>query len=107
MASYPMVEAALMEAVPDEVRGRVFGLFITVGGLIGNASHWVVGDWVKHLGENTHTPVGYFSAYAMLAGFLVMSLAGLPCLRAIRKREHLATANTPEDSAAHQPQLPT
>ena len=44
MASYPITEAALMEAVPDSVRGRVFGLFITVGGLIGNLSHWLVGD---------------------------------------------------------------
>src|SRR5207237_686478 len=36
MSSYPMTEAALMESVPDAVRGRVFGLFITVGGLLGN-----------------------------------------------------------------------
>src|SRR5438876_3821433 len=36
MSNYPMVEAALMEAVPDAVRGRAFGFFITVAGLIGN-----------------------------------------------------------------------
>ena len=53
LASYPVVEAALMESVPDAVRGRVFGLFITTGGLIGNISHWAVGDFVKNLGVRT------------------------------------------------------
>jgi MFS family permease len=51
MASYPMVEAMLMESVPDAVRGRVFGLFITIGGLLGNLSHWIAGDAVKRLGN--------------------------------------------------------
>jgi MFS transporter, FSR family, fosmidomycin resistance protein len=106
MASYPMVEAALMEAVPDEVRGRVFGLFITVGGLIGNSSHWAVGAWVKHLGERASTPSGYYPGYGVLAGLLVVSLLGLPCLQAIRKREHLESAR-PDDRATHHPQLPT
>jgi len=107
MASYPMVEAALMESVPDEVRGRVFGLFLTVGGLIGNVSHWAVGAWVKQLGDRAAEPEGYFFGYAFLAGLLIVSLFGLPCLHAIRKREHLDYAPPAEDSAVHQPQLPT
>lgn len=107
MASYPMVEAALMEAVPDEMRGRVFGLFITVGGLIGNSSHWAVGAWVKSLGERAATPSGYYFGYGVLAGLLILSLLGIPCLKAIRKREHLASPAPGDDRAAHQPQLPT
>jgi MFS transporter, FSR family, fosmidomycin resistance protein len=89
MASYPMVEAALMQSVPDPVRGRVFGLFITVGGLIGNLSHWIVGSQVKRMGDAAQDPASYFSLYGVLAGLLVLSLLGLPCLHAIRKREHL------------------
>lgn len=96
MASYPTVEAALMESVPDAVRGRVFGLFITVGGLIGNLSHWLVGDAVKRMGDGAHASASYFTLYAVLSGLIVLSLAGLPCLHAIRKREHL-------ESAAHAP----
>ncbi len=87
MASYPITEAALMEAVPDSVRGRVFGLFITIGGLIGNLSHWLVGSWVQHLGARAFSPESYLPLYAMLALMVVGSLAGLPCLHAIRKRE--------------------
>ncbi|MEK7707625.1 MAG: MFS transporter [Verrucomicrobiota bacterium] len=89
LASYPMVEAALMQSVPDAVRGRVFGLFITVGGLIGNLSHWIVGNEVKRMGDAAHEPASYFTLYGALAGLVVASLLGLPCLHAIRKREHL------------------
>jgi MFS transporter, FSR family, fosmidomycin resistance protein len=87
MASYPIVEAALMESVPDSVRGRVFGLFITIGGLLGNLSHWLAGKWVEGLGANGNKVSAYYSLYGWLAIFLIASLAGLPCLRAIRQRE--------------------
>jgi MFS family permease len=87
MASYPMTEAALMEAVPDAVRGRVFGLFVMGGGVIGNLSHWAVGMKVKHLGEAAHTVNAYFPAYTAIALLTLASLTGLICLPAIRRRE--------------------
>jgi MFS family permease len=87
LSSYPMTEAAVMESVPDSVRGRVFGVFITVGGLIGNLSHWIVGAQVKKLGEAAYRPGGYYVLYGALGGLILISLAGLPCMRALRKRE--------------------
>lgn len=89
MASYPMVEAMLMESVPDAVRGRVFGLFITIGGLLGNLSHWLAGDAVRRLGQRAATIEGYFPLYFGLAVFVVVSLLGLIGLQALRKREGL------------------
>lgn len=89
MASYPMIEAMLMEAVPDAVRGRVFGLFITIGGLLGNLSHWLAGDAVKRLGARAATIAGYFPLYFALAVCVVVSLLGLVGLQALRKREGL------------------
>lgn len=89
MASYPMIEAMLMEAVPDAVRGRVFGLFITIGGLIGNLSHWLAGDAVKRLGQRAATVEGYVPLYYGLAGMVVLSLLGLVGLNALRNREKL------------------
>ena len=88
IANYPMVEAALMEAVPDAVRGRVFGLFITIGGLLGNLSHWVAGHWVKQLGAKAGAPETYHGYYLLLAALVLVSLLGLPCLQEIRNREH-------------------
>lgn len=94
MGSYPMVEAALMQAVPDSVRGRVFGLFITVGGLVGNLSHWLAGRWVKSLGEAAHNVSGYFPLYLTLAVLVFLSLLGLPFLHALRKREQAIGADS-------------
>lgn len=89
MATYPMIEAGLMESVPDAVRGRVFGFFITIGGLIGNLSHWIVGGWVQRLGDTASSPVNFYPVYTLLGLLIFFSLAGLPCLHAIRKREGL------------------
>jgi len=89
LASYPVVEAALMESVPDAVRGRVYGLFITTGGLLGNISHWAVGVAVQNLGPDAASPRAYYPIYNLLAGLIALSFLGLPCLHAIRKREGL------------------
>jgi len=90
MASYPMVEAALMESVPDSSRGRVFGIFITVAGLFGNVAHWAAGNWVRMLGTQAKDPAQYFSAYGLFAGLVLLSMLGLPCLYLIRRKEGLA-----------------
>src|SRR5258706_4902160 len=87
MSSYPITEAALMESVPDHVRGRVYGLFITVCGLVGNLSHWLAGDWVHWLGARASFVESYYVFYALLALLIIGSLAGFPCLAALRKRE--------------------
>ena len=89
LSSYPMTEAALMEAVPDAVRGRVFGLFTTVSGLVSNLAHWLVGDWVEKLGPRASSPASYFPLYAVLSLMVLASIAGLPFLQGLRKREHL------------------
>lgn len=90
MSSYPIVEAELMQSVPDAVRGRVFGLFITVGGFVGNASHWIVGELVRGMGDGASDRRNYFLIYALLGVMIVVSLTGLRCLVAVRKREHIA-----------------
>lgn len=95
MASYPMVEGALMGSVPHHIRGRVFGLFITIGGILGNLAHWAMGAFVKNLGPKSARVESYYSMYWLLAGFLALSLLGLPCLRALRNREVVEGALDP------------
>jgi MFS transporter, FSR family, fosmidomycin resistance protein len=89
LASYPMTEAALMESVPDAVRGRVFGLFVMTGGVVGNLSHWLVGAKIKQLGAAAESAGAYFPIYAGLALLMLCSLAGLLCVDPIRRREHI------------------
>ena len=103
MASYPTTEAALMESVPDAVRGRVFGLFITVGGLLGNLSHWIMGWWVEQLGPATTSPRSFYPIYAVLSAMVLVSLSGLACLHLLRRRETAAGASLPSSRAAKLP----
>ena len=87
MASYPIVEAALMEAVPNAVRGRVMGFWITVGGVVGNLAHWIMGQQVQSFAAQASHPQTYFGLYGVLGLLMLLSLLGFPCLHAIRKRE--------------------
>jgi len=94
--------------VPDSVRGRIFGLFITVGGLVGNLSHWMVGGWIKRLGAGASQPASYLPLYAALSFLVLLSLTGLPLLHSLRKQEHLRTGQlgVAPLSALHLPDAP-
>jgi MFS family permease len=106
MASYPVVEAALMETVHDSVRGRVFGCFITVGGLLGNLSHWFVGEWVKRLGDRAGSPESYVGIYNLLAFCIVGSMSALIFLQFIRNRKRQADKLAVVTEAIVNPPLP-
>ncbi len=92
MASYPIVEAGVMLAVHDSVRGRAFGLWIMIGGLLGSLSHWIIGHVVEGFGSRASQPESFYATYGVLACLLILSLVGLPCLQAVQRREHLAAA---------------
>jgi FSR family fosmidomycin resistance protein-like MFS transporter len=99
LATYPMTEAALMESVPDAVRGRVFGIFVMGGGVIGNLSHWLVGAKVKQLGAAAYSVNAYLPIYAVIAFLMLVSLAGLLCLPAIQRREAPVTHKATEEDS--------
>jgi len=88
MASYPIVEAGVMLAVHDSVRGRAFGLWIMIGGLLGSLSHWIIGHVVEGFGSRGSQPESFYVTYSVLACLLILSLVGLPCLQAVQRREH-------------------
>jgi MFS family permease len=87
MASYPIVETAVMESVHQSVRGRAFGFFITIGGVVGNLAHWLMGVWVERLGPRAHIASAYYPIYGTLAFFILLSLLGLPLMHRLRKEE--------------------
>lgn len=87
MASYPIVETAVMESVHQSVRGRAFGFFITIGGVVGNLAHWLMGVWVERLGARAHNASAYYPIYGTLGFFILLSLLGLPLMHRLRKEE--------------------
>jgi MFS family permease len=103
MASYPIVETAVMESVHASVRGRAFGFFITIGGVVGNLAHWVMGLWVELLGSRANTPSAYYPIYWTLAAFILLSLIGLPILRKLREEEIAIGKIMPTTKPVHSP----
>jgi MFS family permease len=100
LASYPIVEAGVMQAVPDAVRGRAFGLWITIGGLVSNLSHWLMGHWVEQCGDRARSPDAYFALYGALAVLLVLALVGLPLLHGARHYEQHPASSSPDSEVA-------
>jgi len=84
-ATYPVLEAALAESVPDELRGRLFGLFIAVGGIIGNLSPWLAGLITDFLGPRAITPLAYVPSFALLGATIATASSGLFLLRWARR----------------------
>jgi MFS family permease len=100
MATYPMVEAGLMESVHDSVRGRVYGLFIMLGGIVGNLGHWFAGKWVQHLDQKAMHVESYRGIYAMIGAMILLSIGGLICLAALKRKETKTITGVPPRGGA-------
>jgi MFS family permease len=70
-----------MESVPDRVRGRVFGVFVMVGGLIGSIGPWAMGRVSMGLGAQVADPAAYRPVYILLGVLILSSLVGLALLK--------------------------
>ncbi|HAO67982.1 MAG TPA: hypothetical protein DCR17_15005, partial [Verrucomicrobiales bacterium] len=62
---------------PVAYRGRISGLFVLVGGLIGNLAHWILGWRVENLGSEAGQMSAYQSSFTTLGCLVVISLSGI------------------------------
>jgi MFS family permease len=67
LGSYAMSDAAILERVPPEVRGRVVGLFLLIAGTVGATGPWAMGAWTDWLGPASATRTGYIGPFGLLA----------------------------------------
>ena len=90
LATYPIIEAALMESVPDALRGRMFGMFITISGTISSFAHWAMGsvaDSLQHRAAEAKTALlatDFAPWYALLAALIAVSVVGVRGIRWLR-----------------------
>jgi MFS family permease len=95
MASFPMVEAAVVSAVPDHVRGRVMGFLMLFCGGASSISHWIMGEGVKALGSRSGTPTAFAPLFVTLSFLIIAALLGLRGLRALRRFSPLTILANP------------
>lgn len=84
LASYPIIEAALSESVPANLRSRMFGVVLAVSGVLSNMSHWVVGHAHDSLRTAATSPAAYRPVYFELALLLTLSMLAMPTLKWVR-----------------------
>jgi DHA1 family multidrug resistance protein-like MFS transporter len=80
LGSYAIGEAAIVERVSPDLRGRVIGLYITIVGTMAATSPWVAGLWTDLLGARASTISGYYTPFAVLGGLMVMASFSSPII---------------------------
>jgi MFS family permease len=75
LASYAVSDAAMLERVASEFRGRVVGLFLLIAGTFGALGPWVMGAWVDKLGVRAGIQTGYFGPFALIGACMILAAA--------------------------------
>ncbi|QOV90555.1 MFS transporter [Humisphaera borealis] len=83
LGSYAISDAATLERVVPEVRGRVVGLFLSIAGTIGATGPWIMGAWVDSMGAGAANPANYFAPYMFLSVCLVWAMLSVLIIRRI------------------------
>jgi len=84
-ASFTISDAALAEIFPPRVRGRVFGLFITLCLGLSSSAQWAVGHWVDRSSLVVTAQSAYHAPFAVLGLVFLSSASALPALRWLRR----------------------
>jgi MFS family permease len=79
LGSYALSDAAMLERVAPQVRGRVVGLFLTIAGTASSTAPFVMGYWTDRLGDRAAQPHAYIPLFATL-GLLMIIAAACPPL---------------------------
>lgn len=79
LASYAVSDAATLERISPEFRGRVVGLFLQIAGTFGALGPWVMGAWTDRLGA-AHSQSGYFPLFATIGVCMVIASASPPLI---------------------------
>jgi MFS family permease len=78
LGSYAVSDAATLERVPPEVRGRVVGLFLTIAGTFSAMAPFVMGYWVDLLKGNASHPQAYIPLFLTVAAMVALSATAVP-----------------------------
>jgi MFS family permease len=81
LGSYAVSEAAMLERIAPEVRGRVIGIFITVAGTIASTSPWLMGSWTDAMKARAGDPRAYALPFGVLGVLHVVAALSVFLIR--------------------------
>ena len=80
LGSYAISDAAILERVSPDVRGRVVGLFLTIAGTFASTAPWVMGFWTDAMGDAASRPQSYFGPFAVVGGMMLAASLAAPLI---------------------------
>jgi MFS family permease len=80
LGSYAVSDAAMLERVPGDVRGRVVGLFLTIAGTFSAMSPFALGYWIDLLKGRAAEQHAYVPLFATLGVMVAASSLATPLI---------------------------
>jgi MFS family permease len=80
LGSYAVSDAAMMERVHPDVRGRVVGMFLMLAGTAASLSPLLMGAWVDAMGPRSSDPSAFALPYGVLGLMMVISALSTPII---------------------------
>ena len=85
LGSYALSDAATIERVTPQARGRVVGLFLTIAGTFSSLGPWIIGWWTDHLGPRATDPHAYQPQFLTMAVLMWIGAASSPFIARLGK----------------------
>jgi len=80
LGSYALSDAAMLERVAPQVRGRVVGQFLTIAGTMSSTAPFVMGYWTDRLGIRATQPSAYIPLFVTLGALMIVASACTPLI---------------------------
>ena len=81
LGSYAVSDAATLERVPADVRGRVVGLFLLFAGTFASTGPYIMGAWSDALGaQRMHEPIAYLPLFGTLGALMLIAAFSTPLI---------------------------
>jgi MFS family permease len=80
MGSYAISDAAILERVPAQLRGRVYGLFLFIAGTMANTAPWLMGWWTDRFGAAGTIQRTYLAPFVTLGAMVALASLAVPLI---------------------------
>jgi MFS family permease len=78
LGSYAVSDAAMLERVPGQLRGRVVGVFLSLAGTVAACGPWVMGYATDLLGPRATDPRAYVPVFAVTGAIMGLATISAP-----------------------------
>jgi MFS family permease len=83
LCSYAISDAAILERVAANIRGRVVGLFLTIASTMAAISPWAMGFWTDGFGNEAGKQMRYMPPFITLGVLMIVAAFSAPIIAAL------------------------